>query len=99
MGQRGAKAIAQMLCTNTTLKDLRVGYEPSLTPSDVCVILESLEIPNETLRTLDFDCCEGVGEAQGCSTSQFLVGNRVGKYSIGSSSLGISMYAPSLKLA
>ncbi len=26
----------------------------------MCVILESLEIPNETLRTLDFDCCEGV---------------------------------------
>jgi hypothetical protein len=22
--------------------------------------LESLEIPNETLRTLDFDCCEGI---------------------------------------
>jgi hypothetical protein len=62
MGQRGAKAIARMLCTNTTLKDLRVGHEPSLTPSDVCVIwrLESLEIPNETLRTLDFDCCEGI---------------------------------------
>ncbi|KAH8948835.1 hypothetical protein BDL97_11G115600 [Sphagnum fallax] len=60
MGQRGAKAMARMLCTNTTLKDLHVGYEPSLTPSDVCVILESLEIPNETSRTLDFDCCEGV---------------------------------------
>lgn len=26
----------------------------------MCVILESLEIPNETLCTLDFDCCEGV---------------------------------------
>ncbi|CAK9197934.1 unnamed protein product [Sphagnum troendelagicum] len=64
MGQRGAKAIARMLCTNTTLKDLHVGYEPSLTPSDVCVILESLEIPNETLRTLDFDCCEGVGKVK-----------------------------------
>jgi hypothetical protein len=36
MGQKGAKAIARMLCTNTTLKDLRVGCEPSLTPSDVC---------------------------------------------------------------
>jgi hypothetical protein len=24
------------------------------------VILESLKIPNETLRPLDFDCCEGV---------------------------------------
>lgn len=41
-----------------------MSYEPSLTPSDVCVILQSLEIPNETLRTLDFDCCEGVDDAE-----------------------------------
>ncbi|CAK9211849.1 unnamed protein product [Sphagnum troendelagicum] len=60
IGQRGARAAAQMLRTNDSLTHL--GFESSRfsDPLDVCTILESLET-NETLHTLDLAFCEAVG--------------------------------------
>jgi len=59
MGQEGAKVVAQMLLTNDSITHLTIEGDPSLRPSDVCTILESLE-KNETLHTLDLARCEGV---------------------------------------
>jgi hypothetical protein len=60
IGQRGARAAAQMLLTNDSLTHFGFPYALSLEPSDVCKILESLET-NETLHTLDLSSCEAVG--------------------------------------
>jgi len=59
MGREGAKVVAQMLLTNDSITHLTIDYDPSLEPSDVCTILESLE-KNETLHTLGLTQCEGV---------------------------------------
>jgi hypothetical protein len=59
MGQEAAKVVAQMLLTNDSITHLSIRSDPSLEPSDVCTILESLE-KNETLHTLDLGVCEGV---------------------------------------
>jgi hypothetical protein len=59
IGQRGARAAAQMLRTNDSLTHLAFPFGLS-DPSDVCTILESLET-NETLHTLDLRSCEAVG--------------------------------------
>jgi len=59
MERQGAKVVAQMLLTNDSITHLTIVNDPSLEPSDVCTILESLE-KNETLHTLDLSGCEGV---------------------------------------
>ncbi len=59
IGQRGARAAAQMLLTNDSLTHFGFPSALSLEPSDVCTILESLET-NETLHTLDLSCCGAV---------------------------------------
>ncbi|CAK9203509.1 unnamed protein product [Sphagnum troendelagicum] len=59
-GQRGARAVAQMLRTNDSLTHLGLPSARFSDPSDVCTILESLET-NETLHTLDLRRCEAVG--------------------------------------
>ncbi len=59
MRREGAKVVAQMLLTNDSITHLTIAYDPSLEPSDVCTILESLE-KNETLNTLALSQCEGV---------------------------------------
>jgi hypothetical protein len=60
IGQRGARAAAQMLRTNDSLTHLGFTAAQFSDPSDVCTILESLET-NETLHTLDLSCCGAVG--------------------------------------
>jgi hypothetical protein len=59
IGQRGARAAAQMLLTNDSLTHLGLRTAHSLEPLHVCTILESLET-NETLHTLDLSYCKGV---------------------------------------
>jgi hypothetical protein len=59
MGREGAKFVAQMLRTNDSITHLEIALNNRLDPSDVCIILESLE-KNETLHTLDLNGCEGV---------------------------------------
>jgi hypothetical protein len=59
MGREGAKVVAQMLLTNDSITHLTIADDPSLEPSDVCTILESLE-KNETLHTLGLPGCDGV---------------------------------------
>jgi len=59
IGQREARAVAQMLRTNDSLTDLRFPDVQFSDPSDVCTILESLET-NETLHKLDLSFCEAV---------------------------------------
>jgi hypothetical protein len=59
MRREGAKVVAQMLLTNDSITHLAIDHDPSLVPSDVCTILESLE-KNETLHTLDLSACDGV---------------------------------------
>jgi hypothetical protein len=58
--QRGARAAAQMLLTNDSLKHFGLPHALHLAPLDVCTILESVE-KNETLDTLDLRVCEAVG--------------------------------------
>jgi len=60
LGQRGARAIAQMLLTNDSLTHLGIPIARSLEPLDVCTILESLE-KNETLNSLNLRSCQAVG--------------------------------------
>jgi hypothetical protein len=60
IGQRGARAAAQMLRTNDSLTHLGFPNARCSDPSDVCTILESLET-NETLHTLDLSWCQAVG--------------------------------------
>jgi len=60
IGQRGARAVAQMLRTNDSLTHLGLPRARFSDPSDVCTILESLET-NETLHTLDLSDCGAVG--------------------------------------
>ncbi len=60
IGQRGARAAAQMLRTNDSLTHLGFSCAKLSDPLDVCTILESLET-NETLHTLDLSWCEAVG--------------------------------------
>jgi hypothetical protein len=60
IGQRGARAAAQMLRTNDSLTHLGFPVVRFSDPSDVCTILESLET-NETLHTLDLSGCKAVG--------------------------------------
>jgi hypothetical protein len=60
IGQRGARAVAQMLRTNDSLTHLGLPIARFSDPSDVCTILESLET-NETLHTLDLSWCGAVG--------------------------------------
>jgi hypothetical protein len=60
IGQRGARAAAQMLRTNDSLTHLGFSCAKLSDPLDVCMILESLET-NETLHTLDLSWCEAVG--------------------------------------
>ncbi|KAH9544646.1 hypothetical protein CY35_12G005400, partial [Sphagnum magellanicum] len=55
----GAKVVAQMLRTNDSITHLTIEHDPSLEPSDVCTLLESLE-KNETLHTLHLTRCAGV---------------------------------------
>jgi len=59
-GQRGARAVAQMLRTNDSLTHLGLPIAQFPDPLDVCTILESLET-NETLHALDLRMCEAVG--------------------------------------
>ncbi|KAH9544647.1 hypothetical protein CY35_12G005500 [Sphagnum magellanicum] len=59
MGGEGAEVVAQMLRTNDSITHLEIARNNRLEPSDVCIILESLE-KNETLHTLDLNGCEGV---------------------------------------
>ncbi|CAK9211848.1 unnamed protein product [Sphagnum troendelagicum] len=58
-GQRGARAVAQMLRTNDSLTHLGLQLAQFSDPLDVCTILESLET-NETLHTLDLRGCNAV---------------------------------------
>jgi hypothetical protein len=60
IGQRRARAAAQMLLTNDSLTHFGLPLALSFEPSDVCTILESLET-NETLHTLDLRDWEVVG--------------------------------------
>jgi hypothetical protein len=60
IGQRGARAAAQMLRTSDSLTHLHLPHAQFSDPSDVCTILESLET-NETLHTLDLSYCQDVG--------------------------------------
>ncbi len=60
IGQRGARAAAQMLLTNDSLTHFGLPHALYLQPLDVCTILESVE-KNETLDTLDLSCCDAVG--------------------------------------
>ncbi|KAH8934778.1 hypothetical protein BDL97_18G102300 [Sphagnum fallax] len=60
IGQRGARAAAQMLRTNDSLTHLGFLGSRFSDPLDVCTILESLET-NETLHKLDLRRCEAVG--------------------------------------
>jgi hypothetical protein len=60
IGQRGARAAAQMLRTNDSLTHLGFPIARFSDPLDVCTILKSLET-NETLHTLDLRDCQGVG--------------------------------------
>jgi hypothetical protein len=59
IGREGAKVVAQMLLTNDSITHLTIAGDPSIEPSDVCTILESLE-KNETLHTLGLRGCDGV---------------------------------------
>jgi len=59
IGQRGARAAAQMLRTNDSLTHLGFFGSRFSDRLDVCTILESLET-NETLHTLDLSWCEAV---------------------------------------
>jgi hypothetical protein len=60
IGQRGARAAAQMLRTNDSLTHLGFRLSRFSDPLDLCTILKSLET-NETLHTLDLTLSEGVG--------------------------------------
>ncbi|KAH8934787.1 hypothetical protein BDL97_18G102700 [Sphagnum fallax] len=60
IGQRGARAAAQMLRKNDSLTHLGLPSARFSDPSHVCTILESLET-NETLHTLDLNYCDAVG--------------------------------------
>ncbi|CAK9869218.1 unnamed protein product [Sphagnum jensenii] len=60
IGQREARAAAQMLRTNDSLTHLGLAIARFSDPLDVCTILESLET-NETLHTLGLSGCEAVG--------------------------------------
>jgi hypothetical protein len=55
-GHRVAKAVAAMLTSNKTLTHLNLAGDVFSEPSDVCMVLESLET-NETLQTLDLVGC------------------------------------------
>ncbi len=59
IGSRGAKAIAEMLRTNKTLKQLKLQCENSIGPDDVCMILESLR-ENKSMTHLDLSFCNAV---------------------------------------
>ncbi|CAK9213615.1 unnamed protein product [Sphagnum troendelagicum] len=61
IGQRGARAAAQMLRTNDSLTHMGFRVQKFSGPSDVCTILESLET-NETLHTLDLSECDVGGD-------------------------------------
>jgi hypothetical protein len=61
IGQRGARAAAQMLRTNDSLTHMGFRVQKFSGPSDLCTILESLET-NETLHTLDLSECDVGGD-------------------------------------
>ncbi|KAJ7520246.1 hypothetical protein O6H91_20G074300 [Diphasiastrum complanatum] len=59
MGSSGTQSVAEVLNSNSTLIELVISYEDSMSPEALCCIFKSLE-KSKSLQVLDLSFCDGV---------------------------------------